>query len=130
MKVVMQKNLRKLVIKNKISSQVVEHVMEHNSVIIFDLKFNRENHHKIVLSGNSDSFKWLGITFRTSKTFITFKDSIPYFLNNNVRLYLAKTIDEVKEFYKLRGEENKTVAKFNYPEILYTISESDLKEIL
>ena len=66
--------------------------------------------------------KWLGITFRKSKTMIRFKNDLPYFDNGEV-LKLADE-NQQREFYKLRGEENKSM-DFNYPWIGYTLSKSD-----
>jgi hypothetical protein len=68
--------------------------------------------------------KWLGITFRLSKTYIEFVNEISYFYKTDKKLKLANE-EETKEFYKMRQTENKSI-NFEYPEINYTISESDL----
>ena len=66
--------------------------------------------------------KWLGITFRKSKTFIQFQNNLPYFANGKP-LKLADEVQQ-REFYKLRGQENKSL-DFDYPSIAYTLSKSD-----
>jgi hypothetical protein len=67
--------------------------------------------------------RWLGITFRTSETFIRFKENIPYLLDGTP-LQLA-TEEERRNFYITRGQENKSM-DFKYPTMNYTLSESDL----
>lgn len=120
------KNVRKLIIKNKQTDIESEITMSHNSVICFDTEFNKKFLHKIVLQNCNDNCNndmWLGITFRLSKTFLSFINGIP-FLNNKV-LKLANE-DQKKNFYKLRSQENKST-NFSYPEgIDFTISPSDL----
>lgn len=118
---------RKLIIKNKISNVETKIIMDHNSVILFDLSFNRNHHHKIILENVTRNNNWIGITFRLSKTFIHHIDSIPYFYGTDKILKLADD-DETRSFYLLRSKENKNI-NFIYPEIDYTISESDLKSI-
>ncbi len=120
-------NSRKLVIKNKTTNELSEIIMEHNSVIIFQLSTNQQYLHKIILEDNTENNRWLGITFRFSKTFIQHIDDIPFFHQTNNILKLANQI-ESKTFYKLRSEENKSV-DFKYPEITYTICMSDLLPI-
>ena len=115
-------NTRQLIIVNKVTKEQTEINMDHNSVIIFDTSTNKQYLHKIV-SNNNKICRWLGITFRLSKTFVTHKDGIPY-LNNTTILTLA-TDEECKEFYKLRCLENKQT-DFVYSNITYTISSSDL----
>jgi len=116
-----QTNPRKLIIKNKTTNKISEITMDHNSVILFQLSTNQQYLHKIILENNksNQNNKWLGITFRLSKTFIN-----PI---NNV-LKLANE-EESKNFYKLRSEENKSL-NFQYPEINYTISMSDLLPVI
>ena len=119
--------LRKLKVKSKTTDEEFEFSLENNSVILFSLATNTKFMHKIVLESSnkqrldSDN-KWLGITFRKSKTFIHFKDDLPYFPNGEP-LKLADEIQQ-KEFYKLRGQENKSI-DFLYPTITYTLSISD-----
>lgn len=121
--------LRKLKVRDKITNKEFEFVLENNSVILFSVATNAKFQHKIVLeqvSGKkpvASENRWLGITFRTSKTFIQFKDDKPYFLNGEL-LQLADETQQ-RSFYITRGEENKSM-DFKYPEINYTLSEADL----
>ena len=117
--------VRILEIKNKKSCEKTSISLTHNSLIIFDYETNQTNLHKIILpsqSSNENDIKWFGLTLRTSKTFIKFIDSIPYILNDELKL---ATAEEKKEFYKLRSIENKS-SHFDYPHISYTISSSDI----
>lgn len=121
-------HLRKLVIKDKITEEESEIVLNHHSVVLFSIETNKKFQHKIILSvpPNSQTLndnKWLGITFRTSKTYIEFKNGIPYFPNGEL-LTLANT-DKESEFFKLRGQENREL-DFVYPNLQYTISNADL----
>ena len=121
-------SIRKLKIKNKESSEEFDIALTHNSFILFSLATNSKFLHKIVLERIpkqkplASENRWLGITFRTSKTFINFEDGLPY-LENGDLLRLA-TEEEEREYFKLRGEENRSVS-FRYPQIEYTISEAD-----
>lgn len=118
---------RKLIINNKISNETSEIVMIHDSVILFGMDVNRQHLHKIILENNKTNNRWLGITFRLSKTFIKYIDDKPIICQTNSVLNLA-TDEERKMFYKLRGMENNN-PDFVYPEINYTISASDLIKI-
>lgn len=77
--------------------------------MLFSIDTNNQHLHK-------SNTRWLGITFRLSKTYIKFLDNVPY---------VNGTEEEKKKFYKLRSLENKTVG-YKYPEITYTISGTDL----
>jgi hypothetical protein len=103
----------------------IEIPLTHNSVVLFDLDTNRRLKHKIVLekSVQTPENQWLGITFRSSKTFVRFRDEYPYFLDDT-RLTLANE-EQRHEFYHLRHRENNET-DFTYPRITYTISESDM----
>jgi hypothetical protein len=123
-----EKNIRKLKLKDRITNEEFEISLTHNSVVIFSLEANAKFLHKIILESipnpkrsESDN-KWLGITFRKSKTFIGFKDNLPYFSNGEL-LTLADE-DQQKEFFKLRGQEN-SVMNFSYPKLSYTLSVGD-----
>lgn len=122
-----EKNLRKLKVKDKATDEEFDIVLNHNSVVLFPLSANTAFLHKIILESvpkqkTPESNKWLGITFRKSKTFIQFEDNMPRFSNGEL-LELADE-DQKTEFYKLRGQENFTM-DFIYPELLYTLSISD-----
>lgn len=71
---------------------------------------------------------WLGITFRLSKRLIRFENGIPYFNNNNIQLRLG-TKEERKLFNKEKGLENQKI-NHQYPDIDFTVSPSDLLNIL
>lgn len=120
-------NLRKLKIKDKVSQEEFEIVLTHNSFVWFSVETNSKFSHKIVLEtaknqNGIEENRWLGITFRESKTHIQFKNNLPY-LTNGALLELA-TESQKKEYYKLRGEENRSL-DFVYPEINYTLSMAD-----
>lgn len=120
-------DIRKLKIKNKTTEECSDIELENNSIVIFSLETNSNYLHKIVLESNESTNKWLGITFRLSKTFIHFIDEIPYFNSTNKQLKMAND-DERKEFFKNRGKENINIGH-NYPGIDYTISPSDMMHI-
>ncbi len=113
--------LRKLVIEDKSdtdSSTQREIVMRPNSVLFFSLESNAVLRHKIVLARNDvpGSGRWLGITMRTSKLWVSL---------SSVQLRLA-TSAERAEFLRLRSQENRTAGVFEWPQIDFTISPSDL----
>lgn len=99
--------------------------LTHNSAVVFSVDANRRFKHKIVLdpSAQTPENQWLGITFRTSKTFVQFRGEIAYFLDGS-NLTLAND-EQRRDFYHLRRRENNE-ANFSYPRITYTISESDV----
>lgn len=129
--------VRYLKIQNKLTNEEQEIILEHNSIVIFSTNINKQFLHKILLK-NTNNIKsnkqWLGFTFRCSKIFIKFINEIPYFVNNintnnntNIiihQLYLANEVEK-KEFFKLRGLENRLI-EFKYPTIYFTINPSDL----
>ncbi len=126
-------SLRKLKVKNKTTQIEYEIILKHNSVVLFSLQTNFNNLHKIVLEPVKNlkplklDNKWLGITFRTSKTLIQFNNKLPYFSNGDL-LELANE-SQKSEFFKLRGLENNEI-DFVYPYITYTLSKSDFLEPL
>jgi hypothetical protein len=115
--------VRKLVVQDKVSGEEFAYLMTHHSVVLFSVENNTKFVHKIVLDGepHSDN-RWLGITFRTSKTYIQFDGEVARFANGAV-LELADKLQE-KEFYTLRGAENRSIG-FEYPELVYTINKAD-----
>lgn len=123
-----EKNLRKLKLKDKTTSEEFDILLTHNSIVLFSLSTNTKFLHKIILESvpslkklESDN-KWLGITFRKSKTFIAFNNGFPQFSTGEL-LQLADE-DQKAEFFKLRGNEN-SVTNFVYPKLSYTLSVGD-----
>lgn len=117
---------RRLVVKSKaFEGGRFEIPLVHNSVVVFSLATNRRFKHKIVLdkSANSPKNEWLGVTFRTSRTFVRFSDT-QALLKDGTTLTLASN-DERNALYQLRGRENREL-DFVYPSMSYTLSPSDL----
>lgn len=117
---------RKLIFESKgAGGEKFEIPLAHNGIVAFSTDSNRRLKHKIVLdpSAQPTGNQWLGVTFRTSKTLIRFRNGQAY-LPQSARLTLAD--DEQKsEFYRLRRRENNET-DFVYPVLTYTISGSDL----
>ncbi|MFF4948571.1 hypothetical protein [Streptomyces chattanoogensis] len=117
---------RKLIFESKESGvDRFEIPLAHNSIVAFSVDSNRRLRHKIVLDTpvpTADN-QWLGVTLRTSKTFLQFRDGHTY-LPQGARLTSADD-EQRREFYQLRRREN-TETDFVYPLLTYTISESDL----
>ncbi|MFI8277758.1 alpha-ketoglutarate-dependent dioxygenase AlkB [Streptomyces sp. NPDC085929] len=118
---------RKLVFESKESSgESFEVPLAHNGVVVFSVVVNRRLRHKIVLdapAAQGAANEWLGVTFRTSKTLIRFRDGQAY-LPQGARLTSADE-EQRQEFYRLRRRENNET-DFGYPPLTYTVSESDL----
>jgi hypothetical protein len=117
---------RKLVVEAKeAGGGTAEIPLAHNGVVVFSIDANRRLRHKIVRdpSGGRPGNRWLGVTFRTSKTYLRYRDGRAY-LADGTELTLAD-VGQRREFYGLRRREN-TETGFTYPRISYTISESDL----
>ena len=108
---------RQLKIKSKETNVETEVHMKPNTLIIFDLNFNRKHLHKIELGNFND--KWIGITLRKSKTYIRYIDEIAYFVETGEIVEVANDIQK-KEYYKLRSLENKLI-EFKWPHITYNI---------
>ena len=87
--------------------------LEHNSIVLFSTETNKKYKHKIVLDTNSTS-KWLGITFRLSKTFLKYSDKGVLV----DKKFTLATPEEMMEFYKLKKLENEN-EDYEYPEINY-----------
>lgn len=120
-----QDGTRKLIVGSKDSGDQFEVCLEQNSAVVFSLETNKRFKHKIVLdrSKNIPENHWLGITFRTSKTFVQYRNNRAFF-ESREELTLA-TKEECSEYFPLRGQENREI-DFSYPSISYTISRSDL----
>ncbi|GHE08426.1 hypothetical protein [Streptomyces alanosinicus] len=117
---------RKLIFESKGSGgEKFEIPLAHNSIVAFSVDSNRRLRHKIVWDApvRMTDNQWLGVTFRTSKTFVRFRDGHVY-LPQGARLMSADD-EQRREFYQLRRRENNET-DFIYPLLTYTISESDL----
>jgi hypothetical protein len=115
--------LRSLKIENKASKECGEIILEHGSAVLFSTKTNHSHVHKIVLARGAKNNRWLGITFRCSKTFVRFENEVPYFRGKQLSLASEQ---EKKRFFHLKANENDTDGKFLNQEIDFTISRSDL----
>ena len=119
---------RVLKIKNKATNEEFDIPLTHNSFIFFSLEANTKFSHKIVLDQTlrhktqESNNRWLGITFRKSKTFIQFKNNSPYFSNGELLEFANE--NQKKEFFILRGKENRSI-DFSYPKINFTINKGD-----
>lgn len=124
-----KRQLRTLKVRNKTTQKEFSFHLEHNSVLLFSLETNTQFSHKIVLEpapqkkANVPENRWLGFTFRQSKTFIRFEEGTPYFADGTP-LALAEE-QQRRAFYHLRGQENKS-QDFVYPLLPYTLSKGDL----
>jgi hypothetical protein len=122
-----QQGQRKLQIKDKATQAEWEIALAQNTCLLFSVATNSQFLHKIVLDSPQNpklpDNKWLGLTFRTSKTFIRFKAGLPYFENGDVLTFANE--QQMAAFYKLRGAENQA-SDFVYPKLTYTISPADL----
>ncbi|MEV5974749.1 hypothetical protein [Streptomyces sp. NPDC051921] len=117
---------RKLIFESKASvGETFEIPLAHNGVVAFSVDTNRRLRHRIVLdtSVQAADNPWLGVTFRTSKTLVRFREGHAY-LPQGARLVAADD-EQRREFYQLRRREN-TETDFVYPPLAYTVSESDL----
>lgn len=111
------------------SSTTPELNLHHNSITLFSVNTNSKYQHKII----SPFFSSIDpecciVTFRQSKTFITFDNNnkTPFFVKNNTPLRLASD-DERMKLYQYKSLENSHV-HFKYPDLDWTISPGDLIE--
>ncbi|WP_327673482.1 MULTISPECIES: alpha-ketoglutarate-dependent dioxygenase AlkB [unclassified Streptomyces] len=117
---------RKLIFETKQhGDEKLEIPLDHHSIVVFSIAANRRLKHRIVLDapGQAADNQWLGVTFRTAKTFLRFSDRIPY-LPQGTRLALADE-EQRRDFFRRRRREN-TETDFVYPSLTYTVSEGDL----
>lgn len=117
---------RKLIFESKGSDgEKAEIPLAHNGVVAFSVDSNRRLRHRIVLDrpGRTADNEWLGVTFRTSRTLVRFREGHAY-LPQGARL-LSADDEQRSEFYRLRRRENDET-DFVYPLLTYTVSESDL----
>ncbi|MFI8974946.1 hypothetical protein ACIGO9_18810 [Nocardia asteroides] len=116
---------RRLIFEAKASGEKFDIPLIPHSVVVFSVAMNRLLKHKIVLDdpARAADNEWLGVTFRTSKTLVRFRDGHPH-LSPGSRLTPADD-DQRAEFYRLRRRENNE-SDFHFPPLTYTISASDL----
>lgn len=114
---------RRLLVTAKASEATFEVPLDHGSVVVFSLETNRRFTHAITLRAKAPDNDWVGLTLRTSKTFVRFADGQPW-LSTGVPLTLADD-DQRRELFHLRRRENDETS-FVYPALSYSISESDL----
>ncbi|MFF9853386.1 alpha-ketoglutarate-dependent dioxygenase AlkB family protein [Streptomyces litmocidini] len=117
---------RKLIFESKDpDGEKFEIPLAHNGVVAFSVESNRRLRHKIVLDtlARSVETRWLGVTFRTSKTSVRFRDGRAYLPQG--ALLVSADEEQEREFYRLRRRENNET-DFIYPPLTYTVSESDL----
>ena len=123
---------RKLIVESKAGDGSFEIPLEHNSIVVWSLHTNRRFRHKIVLDGCGGAVpenRWLGVTLRTSCTFVQSKaveggDGWKCVFEDGSSLRLADD-EQRKQFYALRKRENQETT-FVYPVLPYTISKSDI----
>jgi hypothetical protein len=120
------KDMRHIAIQNKETKQKRIITLNNNSITYFSTNDNKTNLHKIFLNGTSKN-KWLGVTFRLSKTFVKFIDEIPYFVcGDEERKQLVMASEEQRlEFVKCKNGENIKI-DFVYPQLVQTLSPHDL----
>ncbi|WP_329029017.1 hypothetical protein [Streptomyces sp. NBC_01423] len=111
--------------KEEPDAGTLEIPLVHNGVVAFSVAANRRLRHRIVADpgGRAGDNEWLGLTFRTSRTVLRFRDGEPY-LPGGERLTLADE-EQGRAFYGLRRREN-AETDFAYPELNCTVSASDL----
>lgn len=113
---------RLLIVNDKRSGDeknVTEIPMHDNSRIVFSTATKALHKHKIV--GRGCTRRWLGITFRTSKTYVERREEKLYFVDSG-RLLREAREEEAVEIRKCKGEENRETA-FEWPEMDFTLSE-------
>lgn len=115
---------RTLVTRDKESGKVEEMSMDHLSVIIFDVGANSRHVHKIV--SNGCKARWLGLTLRTSKTFVTRQSVV--FRHDGSKMTAATEHDR-SMLFKLKGQENK-LSSFKYPHIQFSLAEFKIEGLL
>ncbi|WP_426362474.1 hypothetical protein [Streptomyces sp. E-08] len=117
---------RKLIVESKEpGDERFEIPLTHHGIVLFSVESNRRLKHRIVLdtpAPRADN-TWLGVTFRTSKTVVRYRDGQAYLPQG--ALLTAADEEQSREFYRLRRRENNET-DFTYPPLTYTISESDL----
>jgi hypothetical protein len=94
----------------------------HNNAVVFSLDANNKYRHRIMLttSGLAEN-RWLGLTFRTSKTHVQFREGLAFLAE--APLALADD-QQLQEFRILKGRENREIG-FAWPDLGFTASPSD-----
>lgn len=115
-----ERHLRELHIKNKATGDIYMIPLRHNMVVMFSTEVNRQHLHKITLP-HAKSSRWLGITFRQSKTFVLYKP-FPHFIDLSPLTFASP--EEHTEFYAIKSKENSTI-EVSYPYITYSLSVGD-----
>lgn len=115
---------RKLVIRDKVSREVQETSMDHSSIIVFDTGANSRHVHKIVSGGRARA-RWLGLTMRTSKTFVTRQPDETIVFHDGLRM-LTATEDDRKRFFQMKKKENE-LTDFRYPHVQFSLADFRLQ---
>ena len=119
---------RVLTVQIKETKKEFEVPLLHHSVVIFSTATNKNHLHKIEGKGFPKKYdnKWMGVTLRLSKSFVKFKEGIPYLVSgeSEPRELTIATDKEQGNFYGYKGAENRGT-DFEWPHIQYTISPSD-----
>lgn len=101
-----EQNVRRLVIQDKESGELKTVQLTHGSVVVFSTEDNATHLHRILSDeANRIKSRWLGITFRLSKTRGEFRKG---------------TRDECHEFFRLKGSENRST-HFEWPVLDFTV---------
>ena len=101
---------RTLIIKNKTTEEEQEIPLTHHSVVLFSVAANAQYSHKIIVNHTHQKKPteqdncWLGITFRTSKTMVQFRDNSMFF-ENGTPLHMANETEQREFFYVKRSRE-------------------------
>ena len=116
---------RTLVVTSKeVEGETFEIPLRHGSVVVWSLETNRRFRHKIVLSGQPPENDWVGVTLRTSGTFIRHAEGATFEDGRPLAWVTDREDERAKTLYKLRGQENREV-DFEWPRIDCTLSRHD-----
>eukprot|EP01113_Clastostelium_recurvatum_P035410 TRINITY_DN4936_c0_g1_i4.p1 TRINITY_DN4936_c0_g1~~TRINITY_DN4936_c0_g1_i4.p1 ORF type:complete len:254 (+),score=44.95 TRINITY_DN4936_c0_g1_i4:24-764(+) len=119
--------VRKLHIVPKGQSQDTwdEVPLDHATVVLFSAATNQTWLHRIMLdSPKQTSIEWVGVTFRLSKTFVEFREGVPYLSPGGVPLHVASE-QERHAFFKAKGQQNAHEGSYDSPIIDYSLSVGD-----
>ena len=102
---------RILTVRNKSTSDEFMIQLNHNTTFLFSADFNQKNVHKIeAQKGESKGSRWMGLTLRLSKTFVSFDEKrVPHIelssSSSRKELTLANE-QQQQAFYRYKGLEN------------------------